>query len=163
MGKVMAEAFRGDAFFVMPEIFYQASTYYLSSVFSSGSMYSLRFSFPFDFFKGGYRGSFFSLYWGKPFSLSILPLIFYSFPGDYKGAPPFIVINHSGIPPPPSFPKSLIGNPNAFKYCGPRLEDCRGDEEVGIHAFAFFFGLKDCGPLVETFRGDGWGRSLRAS
>ena len=53
MGKVMAEAFRGDAFFVMPEIFYQASTYYLSSVFSSGSMYSLRFSFPFGFFKGG--------------------------------------------------------------------------------------------------------------
>jgi len=58
----MTETFRGAASFVIPEIFYQASTYYLSSVFSSGSMYSLRFSFPFDFFKGGYRGSFFSLY-----------------------------------------------------------------------------------------------------
>jgi len=25
----------------------------------------------------------------------------------------------------------------------------------GIHVFAFFFGLKDCGPLIEPFRGDG--------
>ena len=37
--------------------------------------------------------------------------------------------------PPPSFPKFFIGNPNLFKYCGPQLKDCRGDEEVGIHAF----------------------------
>ena len=43
-----------------------------------------------------------------------------------------------------SFPKSLIGNPHAFKYCGPLIETFRGDglgvieafrgdEEVGIH------------------------------
>jgi len=25
---------------------------------------------------------------------------------------------------------------------------------LGIHAFAFFFGLKYCGPLIEPFRGD---------
>jgi len=34
--------------------------------------------------------------------------------------------------PPSSFPKSLIGNPSfcfffGFKYCGPRLKNCRGD------------------------------------
>jgi len=37
--------------------------------------------------------------------------------------------------PPPSFPKALVGNPNAFKYCGPRLKDCRGDEQGAIEAF----------------------------
>ena len=74
MGKVMVEAFRGDAFFVMPEIFYQASTYYLSSVFSSGSMYSLRFSFPFDFFKGGFIGGLFSPYTEGSLSPSVFCL-----------------------------------------------------------------------------------------
>ncbi len=46
--------------------------------------------------------------------------------------------------PLPSVPKSFIGNPHAFKYCGPLIETFRGDglgvieafrgdEEVGIH------------------------------
>ncbi len=48
--------------------------------------------------------------------------------GGYKGAPP----PYSTFL---SFPKSLIGNPKVF--------------------LPFFFGLKDCGPLIETFRGDG--------
>jgi len=34
------------------------------------------------------------------------------------------------------FSSSLV-----FQYCGPRLEDCRGDEEVGIHVFAPSFRL----------------------
>jgi len=40
--------------------------------------------------------------------------------------------------PPPSFPKSFIGNPHAFKYCGPLIETFRGDG-LGV---------------IEPFRGD---------
>ena len=43
---------------LIPEISNRESIYYLSSVFSSGSICSLRFSFPFDFFQGGHRGPF---------------------------------------------------------------------------------------------------------
>jgi len=71
---------------VMPEIFYQASTE--EDVFPSSVAFVSYYVF---------------------FSFSL-------FPGDYKGATPFIVMNHLGITPPPSFPKSLIGNPKAFKY-----------------------------------------------
>jgi len=60
--KVMVEAFRGDASFVMPEIFYQA----------------------------------------------------------------LILIRHF---------RNLQSGIHVFKYCRPRLKDCRGDEEVGIHVF----------------------------
>jgi len=36
-------------------------------------------------------------------------------------------------------PERFYQASNFFKYCGPRLEDCRGDEEVGIHVFASSF------------------------
>ena len=77
--------------------------------------------------------------------------------------------NAGGNPPPPSFPKFFIGNPRfcfffVFKYCGPRLEDCRGDEEVGIHVFTEEEGKIHRGfplplfrPLVEPLRNDGQG------
>ena len=45
-----------------------------------------------------------------------------------------------GIQHHPSFPKSFIGNPRfcfffGFLNHGPRLKDCRGDEETGIQRF----------------------------
>ncbi len=44
--------------------------------------------------------------------------------GDEKGAiEPF----RGDDLPHPSFPKFSIGNPNAFKYCGPLIESFRGD------------------------------------
>ncbi len=60
-------------------------------------------------------------------------LFFYIFCffGGYEGAaPPYSTF--------PSFPKFLVGNPCfffCFKYCGPRLEDCRGDEKGAIEPF----------------------------
>ena len=32
-------------------------------------------------------------------------------------------------------PERFYQASNFFKYCGPRLKDCRGDEEVGIQRF----------------------------
>ena len=40
---------------------------------------------------------------------------------------------------------------------GPRLKNCRGDEGVGIHVFAFSLAFKYCGPRLKDCRDDGHG------
>ena len=42
--------------------------------------------------------------------------------------------------------RNLQSGIHVFKYCRPRLKDCRGDEEVRIHVFAFSFGFKTMDP-----------------
>jgi len=93
------------------------------------------------------------------FSVLYLSFCVFVFSGGYEGAkPPHCLLRHfrnsGGNPPPTSFPKSLIGNPNAFKYCGPLIEAFRGDDLphpsfpkffIGNPRFCFFFGFKDCG------------------
>jgi len=51
--------------------------------------------------------------------------------------------------PPPSFPKSFIGNPHAFKYCGPLIETFRGD---GLGVIEAFRGNDK--RMIEPFRND---------
>ena len=81
------------------------------------------------------------------FMIFFFSLFSFLFFGGYKGAPPpystFL-----------SFPKSLIGNPKVFTE-----EDAFSSSvsSLSFAFFAFFFGLKDCGPLIEPFRGDGHG------
>ena len=50
--------------------------------------------------------------------------------------------------------RNLGVNPNTFKNHGPRLKNCRGDEGVGIHVFAFSFDFKNHGPRLKDCRGD---------
>jgi hypothetical protein len=57
---------------------------------------------------------------------------FYRFKRRYKGAFPLIILNHSGVTAPfTSFLKSVVGNPNAFKYYGPPMDTFRGDRREG--------------------------------
>jgi len=63
--------------------------------------------------------------------------------------------NAGGHPPPLSFPKSFIRNPNAFKCCGLLINILRGDDlphpsfpksSIGNPSFCFFFGFKTMDP-----------------
>ena len=66
-------------------------------------------------------------------------LYVFVFSGGYEGACPLIVL--SVIPEIFNRESMLLLFPLIFKCCGPRLKNCRGDDEVGIHAFAFSFGF----------------------
>ncbi|MGB4691022.1 MAG: hypothetical protein WBH59_01600 [Atribacterales bacterium] len=93
--RFLIEPFRNDIlFFVMPEGFYQESTFLLFSFCPS---------------IGNHRRC--------PFPL--FRFLIETFRND----------------PPPSFPKSSIGNPYALKNHGPRLKNCRGDEQKVIETF----------------------------
>jgi len=80
-------------------------------------------SFP-KFFIGNPKafteGGFFSL-------TGLLCFLFFVFPGVMRGQRPLIVLlRHS---------RNLQSGIHIFKYCGPRLKDCRGDEQGAINTF----------------------------